>query len=178
MTKFKTLSRRAAGTALALVALVAPAAAPAVAAGQPPREGTYCTPWSEFYGHGRYTFADARVCLRTTSFGLTQVWLQTDRVTFWARGVWNNASNREGFRAKVSAHVEVRKDGKWLYNEWARGTQEQRKDEFHGGDFKQGECGTYWVTYKYHQVGPHYGGDKAINPSWWHGSQVEVPCAS
>ncbi|MFE0188084.1 MULTISPECIES: hypothetical protein [Streptomyces] len=174
MAKFKTLSQRAAGTALALVALVAPAVAPAAAAGKPPREGTYCSPWAALYGKGRYTYADVRVCLRTTSFGLTQVWLQTDRVTYW-QGIWYSADNVEA--AQITVNVEVKKDGQWLDNSEYLVRQGRRKDEFHLGDFEQRECGTYWIAYKYQQTGPYYSADKAIDEPW-HGSQVEVPCTS
>ncbi|AJC54023.1 hypothetical protein GZL_01423 [Streptomyces sp. 769] len=159
-----------------MLALVAPAAAPAVAAGQPPKEGTYCTPWSGFYGHGRYTYADVRVCLRITSFELTQVSWQTDRVTYWHGISWHNPSNQ--YWATVGAQVEVKKEGETLFNHGHSTVQYKRQGDFEEGEFTQRECGTYWVTYKYLQVGPYYGQDKAINPPYWQGAQVEVPCAA
>ncbi|MGW2633817.1 hypothetical protein ACWC2K_31420 [Streptomyces chattanoogensis] len=175
MANVKTLCRATASGALALLALVAPTADPAVAAGQQPQEGTYCTPWNGHYGHGRYTFADARVCLRTTSWHRTQVWLQTDRVTYWHGIFWHNPS--DNYWATVGARVQVKKEGETLLEREYSTQQYKRKDEFKAGEFTQRECGTYWVIYKYSQLGPYYGNDKAIETPWI-GGQVEVPCAT
>ncbi|AJT62407.1 hypothetical protein T261_0718 [Streptomyces lydicus] len=79
--------------------------------------------------------------------------------------------------ASVWENVEVKKEGETLFKRNHGGAQYKRKDEFKAGEFTQGECGTYWVSYKYSQVGPYYKGDKAIETPWI-GSQVEVPCAT
>ncbi|QTD95986.1 hypothetical protein [Streptomyces cyanogenus] len=158
----------AAAIALAGASLAAPAAAQERAAAP---AGTYCGPTESFYGNGQWTYAEVQLCLQADSSGAVSVVVNTRQVQYYWGSAWYYASSGSpaSWDAKGAAGV-----GGTSHSYGVSGRQTSAAGSASAA-LSTTVCGTYSVTMTYHQVGPYWGSDQALD-SGQRTYSINVPC--
>lgn len=135
--------------------------------------GDYCATKGSFYGSGQYTYAEAQVCLR---FGPSSnaVVVKDSNSQYYYGGSWYSASS--SYPANWTASGTLSKSGQSGNYSVPQVKQTSLNGSGSGGSpAVLNGCGSYSVTMTFHQVGPYWGDDQAID-SGQRTYTIDVPC--
>ncbi|MFI1742628.1 hypothetical protein [Streptomyces sioyaensis] len=168
--------RIGAGLTLALLALPVLATGTAATAAEhraAAPSGDYCAAKESFYGSGQYTYAEAQVCLRFGS-GSNEVRVNNSNSQYYYGGSWYSASS--SYPANWTASGTLSNSGQSGNYSVPQVKQTSLNGSASGGSpAVLNGCGSYSVTMTFHQVGPYWSQDQAID-SGQRTYTIDVPC--
>ncbi len=171
-----TVHRIGAGLTVALLALSGLASGTTATAAEhraAAPSGDYCAAQESFYGSGQYIYAEAQVCLRFGSGG-SEVRVNVSNSQYYWGGSWYSASS--SYPAYWTVSGALSQSGQSGNYSVPQVKQTSLDGSGSGGSpAVLNGCGSYSVTMTFHQVGPYWGDDQAID-SGQRTYAIDAPC--